>query len=152
LEKVANGAVDAAVMALAGLQRLGLAARAREALDPDIFPPSVGQGAIAVEIRQDDPNTTRLTATIDDAPTSIALAAERAFLAELDGSCRTPIAGHARIENDRLHFFGLVISPDGREVVETRREGSKADAARLGSDAGRELRARAPAAVLASLA
>jgi hydroxymethylbilane synthase len=151
LEKVANGAFDAAVLALAGLERLGLAARAKEVLDPELFPPSVGQGAIAVEIRADDAEAARLAASIDDTLTATALAAERAFLAELDGSCRTPIAGHARLMKGRLRFHGLVISPDGREAVETTREGLPADAARLGSDAGRELRSRAPASVLATL-
>jgi hydroxymethylbilane synthase len=98
-----------------------------------------------------DPEVAMFVASIDDAPTSIALAAERAFLAELDGSCRTPIAGHARVIDGRLRFHGLVISPDGREAVETLREGLPTDAARLGSDAGRELKRRAPASVLASL-
>jgi hydroxymethylbilane synthase len=152
LEKVANGAFDAAVLALAGLERLGLSARAKEVLDPEIFPPSVGQGAIAIEIRAGDAEVARLAAAIDDAPTATALAAERAFLAELDGSCRTPIAGHARIVKGRLRFHGLVISPDGREAVETAREGQPADAARLGADAGRELKSRAPAGVLATFA
>jgi hydroxymethylbilane synthase len=125
--------------------------RAKEVFDPEVFPPSVGQGAIAIEIRADDRETERLAAAIDDAAASVALAAERAFLAELDGSCRTPIAGHARVVNGRLRFHGLLISPDGRQAVETRREGLPADAARLGADAGRELRTRAPAAVLAML-
>lgn len=151
LEKVASGAFDATVLALAGLERLGLSARAKEVLDPVVFPPSVGQGAIAIEIRAGDEEAARLAAAIDDVPTATALAAERAFLAELDGSCRTPIAGHARIVKGRLRFHGLVISPDGREAVETAREGLPADAARLGSDAGRELKSRAPAGVLATL-
>jgi hydroxymethylbilane synthase len=151
LEKVASGAFDAAVLALAGLERLGLSARAKEVLDPEVFPPSVGQGAIAIEIRTGDEEAARLAAAIDDVPTATALAAERAFLAELDGSCRTPIAGHARIVKGRLRFHGLVISPDGREAVETAREGLPSDAARLGADAGRELKSRAPAGVLATL-
>jgi hydroxymethylbilane synthase len=151
LEKVASGAFDAAVLALAGLERLGLSARAKEVLDPEIFPPSVGQGAIAIEIRAGDEEAASLAAAIDDMPTATALAAERAFLAELDGSCRTPIAGHARIVKGRLRFHGLVISPDGREAVETAREGLPSDAAQLGADAGRELKSRAPAGVLATL-
>jgi hydroxymethylbilane synthase len=151
LEKLASGAYDAAVLAFAGLERLGLSARAKEVLDPETFPPSVGQGAIAIEIRADDSETAKLVAAINDTPTSIALAAERAFLAELDGSCRTPIAGLAQILKGRLRFHGLVISPDGREAVETKREGLPADAARLGADAGRELKSRAPAGVLATL-
>jgi hydroxymethylbilane synthase len=108
LEKVASGAFDAAVLALAGLERLGLSARAKEVLDPEVFPPSVGQGAIAIEIRAGDDEAARLAAAIDDVRTATALAAERAFLAELDGSCRTPIAGHARILKGRLRFHGLV--------------------------------------------
>jgi hydroxymethylbilane synthase len=150
VEKVASGAFDAAVLALAGLERLGLSAQAKEVLDPDVFPPSVGQGAIAIEIRAGDRDTEKLAAAIDDEPTAVALSAERAFLAELDGSCRTPIAGYARLSGGRVRFHGLVISPDGREAVETRREGLPADAARLGADAGRELKSRAPAAVLAT--
>src|SRR5690606_37719736 len=135
-----------------GLKRLGLAAEARELLDPSVFPPSVGQGAIAVEIRAGDGETGALVAAIDDAPTSFALAAERAFLAELDGSCRAPIAGHARIDRGRLQFYGLLISPDGREAVETAREGLPADGVELGADAGRELKRGASAALLSVLA
>jgi hydroxymethylbilane synthase len=152
LEKVADGTFHGTVLALAGLKRLGLEAEARELLDPSVFPPSVGQGAIAVEIRAGDRETGGLVAAIDDAPTSFALAAERAFLAELDGSCRAPIAGHARIDQGRLQFYGLLISPDGSEAVETTREGSPADGAELGADAGRELKRRASAALLSVLA
>ena len=151
LEKVAQGEFGGAVLALAGLKRLGLENRATEILDPVSFPPSVGQGAIAVEIRADDKATREMIMAIDHAETSIALAAERAFLAELDGSCRAPIAGHARLIDGRLYFYGLLISPDGREAVETRRDGPPAEAARLGADAGIELKRRAPAALLAVL-
>ncbi|HEX5779281.1 MAG TPA: hydroxymethylbilane synthase [Xanthobacteraceae bacterium] len=151
LEKVANGTFAGSVLAIAGLKRLGLEGQARELLDPTIFPPSVGQGAIAVEIRADDAATAARVAKIDHAPTSIALAAERAFLAELDGSCRAPIAGHARIEDGRVDFYGLLISVDGREFVETRREGAAADATALGADAGQELKRRASAALRAVL-
>jgi hydroxymethylbilane synthase len=149
LGKVENGAIDGAILALAGLQRLGMAGRASELLDPSVFPPSPGQGAIAVEIRADDRPTAALVAVIDDAATATALATERAFLAALDGSCRTPIAGHATVTGGHVRFHGLVIAPDGTGAVETTREGAAADAVRLGTDAGRELRARAPAGVLA---
>ncbi len=147
LEKVASGEFAGSVLALAGLKRLGLDSQAREILDPAVFPPSVGQGAIAVEIRADDATAAAHVAKIDHEPTSTALAAERAFLAVLDGSCRTPIAGHARIENGRVEFYGLLITPDGREFVETRRDGAAADAAALGADAGQELKRRASAAL-----
>jgi hydroxymethylbilane synthase len=148
LEKAERGEVDAAVLALAGLQRLGLAGHVTEVLDPDVFPPAVAQGAIAIETRERDARVRDLVAAVDDSAVAIAVRMERAFLAELDGSCRTPIAGHARVADGRARFYGLVISPDGREAVETRREGSAADAEALGADAGRELRARAPMGAL----
>ncbi len=151
LEKVASGEFAGSVLALAGLKRLGLDSQAREILDPAVFPPSVGQGAIAVEIRADDATAAAHVAKIDHEPTSTALAAERAFLAVLDGSCRTPIAGHARIENGRVEFYGLLITPDGREFVETRRDGAAAEAAALGADAGQELKRRASAALRSAL-
>jgi hydroxymethylbilane synthase len=147
LAKVAGGQFAGSVLAIAGLKRLGLENQARELLDPAIFPPSVGQGAIAVEIRSDDPATMAEVQQIDHVATSTALAAERAFLAELGGSCRAPIAGHAHVENGRVNFYGLLIRPDGKEFVETRREGPASDAVELGADAGRELKARASAAL-----
>jgi hydroxymethylbilane synthase len=148
LQKVAAKEFDAAILALAGLKRLGLESQASVPLDPATFPPSVGQGAITIAIREGDERAERLAAAIDHAPTSIALAAERAFLAALDGSCRAPIAGHARIDGTRLAFYGLVIAPDGTGAVETTREGAIGDAVALGRDAGEELRARAPVGVL----
>jgi hydroxymethylbilane synthase len=148
LKKVEAGEFDAAILALAGLRRLGLESPATTPLDPAIFPPSVGQGAITIAIRGSDERMQRLVAAIDHAPTSIALAAERAFLAALDGSCRAPIAGHARIDGSRLALYGLVIAPDGTGAVETTREGPIGDAVALGRDAGEELRARAPVGVL----
>ncbi len=148
LQKVTAQEFDATILALAGLKRLGLESHARVPLDPAVFPPSVGQGAIAIAIREGDERMERLVAAINHAPTSIALAAERAFLAALDGSCRAPIAGHTRINGSRLALYGLVIAPDGTGAVETTREGPVSDAAALGRDAGEELRARAPAGVL----
>lgn len=148
LNKIAKGEFDAAVLALAGLKRLGHENRPYAMLDPANFPPAVGQGAIAIAIRADDDRMSRFVTAIDHKPTNIALSVERAFLAALDGSCRAPIAGHARIVNERVHFYGLVIAPDGTGAVETTREGPVGDAEQLGADAGKELRARAPAGVL----
>ena len=82
---------------------------------------------------------------IDDGDTAIAIAAERAFLAALDGSCRTPIAGHATVSAGQVRFRGMIVKPDGSEAFEAERHGSAADAARLGDDAGQELRQRAGA-------
>jgi hydroxymethylbilane synthase len=145
LRKLNAGEVDAALLALAGLKRLGLAEAATSALDVDEFLPAVGQGAIGVETRADDAGTLTLVAALDDADTAAALAAERAFLAVLDGSCRTPIAGHATVDGDRLRFRGMILRPDGSEAHETARAGRRGEAATLGADAGRELKARAGA-------
>jgi hydroxymethylbilane synthase len=148
LEKAERGEIDATILALAGLERLGLAARASEILDPKAFPPAIAQGAIAIEVRERDPRVARLVARIDVPEIAIAVRMERAFLAELDGSCRTPIAGHARVVGGEVDFYGLVISADGRHAAETHRRGPAGDAEKLGADAGRELRARAPAGAL----
>jgi hydroxymethylbilane synthase len=148
VRKLDAGEFDATILALAGLKRLGLERHARAPLDPALFPPSVGQGAIAIAVRDNDEETARLVSTLDHAPTSTALLAERAFLAALNGSCRAPIGGHATVVGERLAFHGLVIAPDGSGAVETRREGLASEAAMLGRDAGEELRARAPAGVL----
>jgi len=145
LRKLDAGEVDATLLALAGLKRLGLADKATALLDPDEFLPAVGQGAITIEAHLDDARTRALLATIDHAETSVALAAERAFLAVLDGSCRTPIAGHAVVTGERITFRGLILRPDGSAAFETGRAGARADAAALGADAGAELKRRAPA-------
>lgn len=144
LRKLATGEVDATLLALAGLKRLGLAAAARSVFSVDEFLPAVGQGAIAIETRAADERTRDLIAPINDGDTMAALTAERAFLAALDGSCKTPIAGHARIAEDGvLTFRGLIVTPDGRAAHETSRSGAVGEAAALGADAGAELKQRA---------
>jgi hydroxymethylbilane synthase len=149
LGKVESGAIDATLLAMAGLKRLGLAHRACAALDIETFLPAVGQGAIALTARHGDRRTLEFLAAIEDSETGTALAAERAFLAELDGSCRTPIAGHARLVEGRLTLSGQVLREDGSESFETRLSGAPADAARLGAEAGRDLLGRLPTGVLA---
>ena len=143
LRKIEAGDADATLLAVAGLKRLGLLSAAAALLDIDEFLPAVGQGAIGIETRADDTATLALVAKIDDADTATALAAERAYLAVLDGSCRTPIGGHARINGVTVHFHGIIVKPDGSEAFEVRREGNRALAAELGADAGRELKSRA---------
>jgi len=137
--------VDATLLALAGLKRLGLEAAATAVLSVDEFLPAVGQGIIAIEARGDDAGTCALLDAVSHADSGTALAAERAFLAVLDGSCRTPIAGHATIAAGQLHFRGLIAKPDGSAAFACERRGAAADAVRLGADAGRELKARAGA-------
>jgi hydroxymethylbilane synthase len=149
LRKIETGEFDLTLLALAGLKRLGLEARAAALLDLDDFLPAVGQGAIAITGRRGDHRLAEALSPILDASTGLALAAERAFLAILDGSCRTPIAGHARVAQGRLSFRGLTLSPDGRQWAEAAREGASADAERIGAEAGREIRATAPAELLA---
>jgi hydroxymethylbilane synthase len=148
LSKAESGAVGATLLALAGLKRLGLAHRARAVLDIDKFLPAPGQGAIAITARSDDARTLEVLKAISDAETMVALTTERAFLAELEGSCRTPIAGLARLEAGRLRLMGEVLRPDGSERFDIAAEGAPADAERLGREAGRELGGRLPEGML----
>jgi len=145
LRKLAAGEVDAVVLALAGLKRLGLADAATMVIPVDEFLPAVGQGIIAIEARGDDERTLALLAAVNHADTAAALTAERAFLTVLEGSCRTPIAGHAVVAAGRLRFHRLIAKPDGSGVFEAKRQGAAADAVRLGAEAGRELKQRAGA-------
>jgi hydroxymethylbilane synthase len=145
LRKLADGVVDATLLALAGLKRLGLTDAASSILSVDEFLPAVGQGIVAIETRADDAATRARLKAIDHAETATALAAERAFLEVLDGSCRTPIAGHATIAAGRLRLRGLIAKPDGSAAFECTREGAPGDAVALGHDAGRELKGRAGA-------
>jgi hydroxymethylbilane synthase len=145
LRKLEAGEVDATLLALAGLKRLGLADKATAVLDEQEFLPAVGQGAITIEARADDARMREFLAKIDHADTSVALACERAFLAVLDGSCRTPIAGHAVLDGDWLRFRGMILRPDGSKAFETSRNGKRGDTVALGADAGAELKRRAPA-------
>jgi hydroxymethylbilane synthase len=142
LRKLDEGAMDATILALAGLKRLQRADAVTAILEPQDFLPAVGQGAIAIEVRETDDVTREALAGINHPTTLTALACERAFLAVLDGSCRTPIGGHAVVESDRLQFRGMIIRPDGGEAHETSRDGHVRDAAALGADAGRELKAK----------
>jgi hydroxymethylbilane synthase len=148
LRKAESGEVGATLLALAGLKRLGLGDRARAVLDLATFLPAPGQGAIAITARERDARALEALAAISDSETAAALAAERAFLGELEGSCRTPIAGLARLEGGRLRLRGEVLRTDGSERFSIALEGAPADAERLGRDAGRDLKGRLPEGVL----
>jgi hydroxymethylbilane synthase len=145
LRKVESGAIDATLLALAGLKRLGLASHASAILDPDAFLPAVGQGAVAVTVRAADAAMANALAPILDRDTGIALACERAFLRVLDGSCRTPIAGLATIEGANVRFRGLVLRRNGSGAQDVASLAPIAEAERCGEDAGRTIRARLPA-------
>jgi hydroxymethylbilane synthase len=142
LRKIGEGQADATILAAAGLARLGLADRVAGYLDADEWIPAPGQGTIAVAARADDAATRAMLAGIDDRATSLALSAERAFLDELDGSCRTPIGGIARIDGDRLTFRGMIVKPDGSEAHEVERHGTAGDAEAIGRDAAADLARR----------
>jgi hydroxymethylbilane synthase len=105
--------------------------------------PAVAQGAIGVETRADDLAMAQLLAPINHEPTALAVAAERVFLARLEGSCRTPIAAHAELAGSAFAFRGMILTPDGRQCFATRRDGRPAEALRLAEDAAAELLARA---------
>jgi hydroxymethylbilane synthase len=145
LRKLDAGEIDATLLAVAGLKRLGLLAAATAILDPEAFLPAVGQGAIGIETRADDARARALVAMIDDAETATAVAAERAFLGVLDGSCRTPIGGHATVGGGNVRFRGIIVKPDGSAAFEVLREGRSEAATEIGADAGHELRDRASA-------
>ena len=145
LRKLAEGAVDATLLAVAGLQRLGMESSITAIIPVEQMLPAPAQGTIAVEARDDDRRVLSWLAAIDDAPTAACSAAERALLAGLDGSCRTPIAALAQIAGDCLTLRARIIRPDGSECHDVERSGPIAAAAALGRDAAAHLRAVAGA-------
>ncbi|CAN7745751.1 hydroxymethylbilane synthase [Mesorhizobium caraganae] len=143
LRKLEEGVAGGTILAYAGLKRLGLGHVVTDLMPLDAFPPAPGQGAIGIETRIGDSAVDKMLVAIHDVPTGQALACERAFLAALDGSCRTPIAGYATIADGTLTFAGLIISPDGTQSHEVKAEGPAQDAARIGMDAAKTVRAKA---------
>jgi hydroxymethylbilane synthase len=141
LAKRERGEVEATLLALAGLKRMGLA-DVGTPIPEDEMLPAVGQGAVCIECRADDASVRAWLAAVDHAPTATCVAAEHAMLAVLDGSCRTPIAGHAILTEGSLHLRGLIAKPDGSAVITAERRGATSDAERLGRDLGLELKRR----------
>ncbi|MCH8197985.1 MAG: hydroxymethylbilane synthase [Proteobacteria bacterium] len=147
IEKIKRGEADATLLALAGLKRLGIAEGAGTVLETDEMLPAVGQGAIGIECRAEDARVRELIAPLNHAPTLARVTAERAALAALDGSCRTPIAALAEFEDAAggdgagvLALKVLIAKPDGSALFDTRRRGPAAEAEAMGRDAGEELR------------
>ena len=150
LRKLNDGEADATMLAYSGLRRLDMADVATCVMDPDDMLPAVAQGAIGIEGRNHDVDTLELLSGIHDLDTAYQVDAERALLAALDGSCRTPIAALAELTGGSgLRLRGLVASPDGGESHTVSREGTVSDAAALGGDAGEELRSLAGPAIFA---
>ncbi len=144
LRKLADGECAGTLLALAGLKRLDLADRATALLSVEEFLPAAGQGAIGLTARVGDAKVLGLVAPVLCAATGVALAAERAFLAALDGSCRTPIGAHAMLDGGSVRLRGLVLRPDGSEVFEEAGEAAGAAAADLGRALGEAIRGRLP--------
>jgi hydroxymethylbilane synthase len=140
IRKLGAGECDATMLSLAGLRRIGEEAAITSILSTDDMLPAVAQGAIGIECRSDDLGTRQALAPLNDAEATWTIAAERALLAALDGSCRTPIAALAEIRDGALVLRAMVISPDGAQCHRASRHGAVGDAVALGSDAGAELR------------
>ncbi len=151
LKKLEQGLADATFLACAGLNRLGLAHRITAPVPVESMLPAVAQGAVALEIRIDDTKTAKVIAPLNHEPTALAVTAERAFLARLEGSCRTPIAGLATIGSGMIEFRGALLSPDGKHHLTAERRGALHHAAELGSDAAGELLSRGARELLAGL-
>lgn len=145
LRKIEQGDVDGTLLAMAGLRRLGIADVATDVMEPEAFLPAPGQGAICVESRVGDERVNGLLAAINHRDTQVALSCERAFLGRLDGSCRTPIAGLARVDGGSIRFSGMVLTPDGQTAHMVSCNGSADDAAALGRSAGDDIRSKAGA-------
>ena len=148
LAKLDTGEFDAILLAVAGLKRLGFGERIREALPITVSLPAVGQGAVCIECRVDDPETNRLLAPLDHAATRTCVAAERALNAALEGGCQVPIAGYAERTGGALHLRALVGAPDGARVVRGERRGPENDAEAIGAALAHELLARGAKEIL----
>jgi hydroxymethylbilane synthase len=146
LRKVQDGSYDAVVLALAGLKRLGWEDRATEILPAEVSLPAIGQGALGIECRSGDVETQKVLAAMSDPETSICVAAERAVMAAVEGSCRLPVAAYAIREGGSLWLRGMLADPDGSNLRRGERRASfpanEAEADRLGRDLGAELRAK----------
>lgn len=132
LQKLDDGNYDAIILAAAGLRRLGLSARIRDAISSDVLLPAIGQGAVGIECRQDDARVNDIIASLDDSTTHIRVTAERALNRRLEGGCQVPIAGYAELEHDEIRLRGLVGWPDGSRIIHDIISGRAADAESLG--------------------
>jgi len=149
LRKVAEGVVDAAILACAGLDRLEFAGRITERLSIESMLPAVGQGALAIEARSDDDRVRSLTQVLNDSTTALAVTAERAFLTRLGATCRTPVAGYAQLADGQVTMRGLVGRPDGSELIADQLSGVSSEATALGLNLADALLARGAGAILA---
>mmetsp|Transcript_17943 Transcript_17943/g.26875 ORF Transcript_17943/g.26875 Transcript_17943/m.26875 type:complete len:390 (+) Transcript_17943:87-1256(+) len=139
LKKLGDGVVDATLLAYAGLKRMNMEEHATSILEQEDMLPAISQGAIGIQCRTNDEASLAYLAALNHPETKTCVDCERAFLAALDGNCRTPIAGQAKIIDGKLHFRGLIARPDGTDLFEVVREGAPADAVKIGKEAGEYL-------------
>ncbi|MEF3169334.1 MAG: hydroxymethylbilane synthase [Deltaproteobacteria bacterium] len=151
LRKLDAGEFDAILLAAAGLNRLGLAGRVTEFLDPEVMLPAVGQGALALEFRTDDTVTRRILAPLHHQETAVCVTSERAFLSRLEGGCQVPIGAHAVIDRDTLRLSGLVANEDGTRVIRREKIGPVSSPETLGTALADEILAEGGAEILRSL-
>ena len=149
LRKVEEGLVDAAILAAAGLARLGYLERAAEVLDTDVMLPAIGQGALTLEARADDAEVIELASALDHRETRLATTAERAFLARLGGGCRLPMAALGIVEGDALRIRGLIADPEGRRILRGETAGAASDAEALGAGLAEQLLSQGAAELIA---
>ena len=152
LARLDDGSCDAVVLAMAGLERLGLAARVRTRLPPEVSLPAIGQGAIGVECRAADTELLARLAQLEHAPTRACVDAERALNEGLGGSCVAPVAGFAQIAGDVLELRGLVGDPQGMRILRATRSGAANDPRAIGLALAAALNAEGAAALLAAAA
>lgn len=151
LRKLETEGLAAIVLAAAGVRRLGLENRISEYLNPELMLPAVGQGALCIEIRRDDPYIGPMVAALDHPATHAAVSGERAFLRRLEGGCQVPIAGHGTVEGDGYRLDGLVADVDGSSLIRQRLSGSALSAAQLGTELAETLLSRGADTLLAKL-
>lgn len=151
LAKLDAGDYDALILAVSGLQRLGLGDRVREALEPEVLLPAVGQGVLGIECRGDHPEVEGLVAPLADADSTARVRAERAMNARLGGGCQVPIAGYAELHGDELTLRGLVASVDGSRLLHARGQGSREQGEQLGRSVAEDLLSQGAGAILAQV-
>jgi hydroxymethylbilane synthase len=147
LQKLQDGVADATFLAAAGLKRLGLADKITNLIEVEDMLPAVAQGAIGIQVKQSNQVAFEAIALINDLDSQIAVSCERAFMAALDGSCRTPIAGYAILKNGMIDFHGEALTLDGKHSFKTHRVGVASDGAQMGLDAGAEVKAKGGALI-----
>jgi hydroxymethylbilane synthase len=151
MKKLSSMALDAIVLAAAGLRRLGWANQASEYFDPDVMLPAIGQGALAVEARKEDAVLQKMIQVLDHSPTRLAVKAERAFLQSLGGGCQIPLAGYARLESGRLVLTGLVAALDGGRVIREKIVGTPEQGEELGVTLAQTLLAKGAGEILSEV-